>query len=403
MSSYDILYKQYNSLNSQVKIEVKRIDSDGNYESTFKNVDDLIADEIITHDSIPLISYKLPEESFSFGILRVPDCTLKLLSTKGEFDNEENSNSIFNGFVRHKSLIIISHGYKDPKDDTVYYLEAYRGFINEKSKNTRVSNDNTYQNLFIEDLLTFLLKEHTFSEYSISATTLEAFILELFDRSDFTDFMTVSADNISAGYDIQVIDDTELEGQTQWLTILQDLSIGHSYLFQKAGVLFYQPVSEQSNTPILFNRDKIIKFESARSGIDEVFEKLFWKDSTETFVASTDLYNRSKTFDIETITDTDDRTNILAIIGNRTSKVRRKFKLKTVLNVNLNVLDRVRINAGDYETLDTAIWDIDNWDEVNWGETIGASSSSISSFWMIKEIIHSFQAGTTEFLVEEII
>lgn len=402
MATYDTLYQKYNGLKTELKIEIDRINSSGVYEGSWTDIEKLVANDILVHDSIPSMSYKLASDSINFGVLRVPDCTLKLLSTNGEFSSETNFQSIFSGFVRHKSLIRISHGYTDPKTDIIYYLEVYRGFINEKSKNTKVSNDNTYQDLFIEDMLTFLLKEHTFSEYTIVATTLDAFLFELFDRSDFTDFLTVNVGNINAGYDVQNIDDTALEGQTQWLTIIQDLSIGHSYLFQKEGVLFYKSISAQTNTPKLFDSDKIVKFENFKSGIDEVFEKLFWKDSSETFTAPSNIYNRSKTFDIETITNTTDRTNILATVGTRTASLKAKFKLKVVLYVNFNILDRIRANAGDYEQDDAFIWGQSTWGVEFWKGSVGAASASSGNFWLIKEINHNFQAGTTELLVEEI-
>lgn len=402
MTSYDILYQKYNGLKTELKIEVKRINSSGVYESTFKDIETLIANDILVHDSIPTMSYKLPSDSINYGVLRVPDCTLKLLSINGEFADEENAESIFFGFVRHKSLIKISHGYTDPKTDITHFVEAYRGFINEKSKNTKVSNDNTYQNLFIEDMLTFLLKEHTFSEYTITAVTLNAFLFELFNRSDFTDFLTVNIGNINAGYDVQNIDDTNLEGQTQWLTIVQDLSIGHSYLFQKEGVLFYQAITAQTNTPKLFDSDKIIRFENFKSGIDEVFERLFWKDTAISFIASTNLYNRSRTFDIESITNANDRNNILANIGTRTSIQKAKFKLKVVLYTQISILDRIRANAGDYEQDDAFIWGQSVWGVDFWRGALGASSAQSGDFWMIKEINHNFQAGSTELVVEEL-
>ncbi|MDH3878132.1 MAG: hypothetical protein OET18_09840, partial [Desulfobacterales bacterium] len=240
MATYDSLYQQHSGLRTELKIEIDRINSLGVYEGSFTDIETLIADDILVRDSIPSMSYKLPSDAINFGVLRVPDCTIKLLSVNGEFSNESNYQSIFFGYVRHGTLVRISQGYIDPVDDQIYYKEVYRGFINEKSKNTKVSNKNTYQNLFIEDVLTFLLKEHTFSEYTIAATTLNAFLFELFNRPDFTDFLTVDVGNINAGYDVQNIDDTAIEGQTQWLKIVQDLSIGHSYLFQRDGVLFYK-------------------------------------------------------------------------------------------------------------------------------------------------------------------
>lgn len=402
MTSYDVVYQKYNTLQSELKIEVKRINSSGVYESTFTDIQDFVAVDILAQDSIPSISYKLPSDSINYGVLRVPNCTIRLPSLNGEFSSEENGFSIFFGFVRHRSLIKISHGYTDPITGTTHFIEVYRGFINEKSKNTRVSNENTYQNLFIEDLLTFLLKEHTFSEFTIAATTLDAFLFELFDRSEFTDFMTVNVGNINAGFDIQNIDDTALEGQTQWLTIIQDLSIGHSYLFQKDGVLFYKSITAQSNTPKLFDTDKIIKFENFKSGVDEVFEKLFWKDSSETFVAPTNLFNRSKTFNVETITNTTDRTNILATVGTRTATLKAKFKLKVVLYTNFSILDRIQANAGQYEQTDAFILDLSQLDIGILSQQAGAAFTEAGDFWMIKEMNHNFQAMTTDLVVEEI-
>jgi len=400
--SYDSTYLKSNTLDSDLLIQIKRINENGAYEASWQDISSLIADQTIVENSIPAMTYKLENESYSYGVLRVPDCTLKLLSLNGEFDNETNFNSIFFGYVRHKTLVKISHGYRNITSGNYDYIEVYRGFINEKSNNTKVSNDNTYQDLFIEDLLTFLLKEYTFSAFTITATTLEAFLFELFNRSEFTDFLTVDALNITAGYNIQNIDNTTLEGQTQWLTILQDLSIGHSYLFQKAGVLYYKPISPQNNTPKLFDRDKIVKIENFSSGIDEVFERLYWEDTAISFISPTNIYNQSKTFKIKTITDATDRTNILSTIGTRTATIRKKFKIVVVLYADLYILDRIRANAGDYETNDGLVWDQGNWDEENWGSNLGAAFTESSSFWMIKEIKHNFQSGTTELLVEEV-
>lgn len=400
--TYDASYTKSNSLSSDLLIEIKRINSSGVYESTWQDVSSLIADQVIVNNSIPSMSFKLANETFSYGVVRIPDCTLKMLSINGEFDSEANANSIFFGYIRHKTLVKISHGYKDTATDTYDYIECYRGFINEKSNNTKVSNENTYQDLFIEDILTFLIKEYTFSAFTIVATTLEAFIYELFNRSEFTDFLTVDAGNISAGYDVQVIDDTSIEGQTQWLTILQNLSIGHSYLYQRSGVLYYQPITAQANTPKLFGRDKVIKLESFSSGIDEVFEELYWKDTAISFISPTNTYNQTKTFDIESITDSTDRTNILATIGTRSATVRKKFKISVVLYVDLFILDKIKVSAGDYETGDGLIWDLGNWDEENWTSNLGASFVESSSLWMIKEIKHNFQSCKTDLVVEEI-
>jgi hypothetical protein len=78
------------------------------------------------------------------------------------------------------------------------------------------------------------------------------------------------------------------------------------------------------------------------------------------------------------------------------------MKLTVVLYVNLYILERIRANAGDYETGSGLIWGQGNWDEENWTSNLGAAFAESTAFWMIKEIKHNFQSGTTELLVEEI-
>lgn len=432
---YNATYQKSNSLHSDLKIEIKRINSSGVYEPQFKDLEKLVPNQIIVQSSIPSMSFKLPNETFSYGILRSPDCTLKLLSINGEFSTQENEDSIFNGFVRHESLIRISQGYKDEKTGEFDYIEVYRGFINEKSSNTKVSNDNTYQDLFVEDLLTFLMKKYTRSDFSdVTDIILEDMLFSLFNRPEFTDFLTVDSNNIKAGYNVQNIDFTNIEGQTQWYTIVQDLSIGHSYLYQKNGILYYQSINDrpfntnadsnfeqynfqngdlflfQNGQPFLFNKkiaiqfntDKIIQFSGYNDGVDHVFEKLFWEDTNISFISPTNIYNKTKTFNIESITDSVDRENVLATTGTRTSRIKPKFKIKVALFVDISILETIGISAGDYIEEDGLIWDLGSWDEENWNGTLGASFADNGSFWVIKEITHNFQAMTTELLVESL-
>lgn len=400
--SYYSIYKKYNALTSDVKIEIKRKNINGSYEENWVNLQRLIANQVITQDSIRAMSYKLPNSSFAFGIVRIPECTLRLLSIFGEFDKESNFNSIFYGYIRHETQVKISHGYLDYQTGNYEYLEVYRGFINDESVNTKASNQNAYQDLFIEDMFVYLLKKYTYSDFTITSTTLEALVYELLNRSEFTDFLSIDVANIDAGYDVQNIDFTEIEGQTQWLTILQDLSIGHSYMYQKNSVIYYQRINSKLNVAKFFGKDKIISLEMSSSGIEEVYERLYWKDTGISYIAPNIQFNKSKTFEIESITNSTDRGNILATVGTRISTARKQFKVKIVLFTELYLLERVRIKAGDYELAGGLIWNVGNWDEENWASNLGASFTNESLFYMIREINHNFDAGTTELLIEEI-
>ena len=70
--------------------------------------------------------------------------------------------------------------------------------------------------------------------------------------------------------------------------------------------------------------------------------------------------------------------------------------------MNLFILDKLSIIAGDYITDDSLVWGQGNWDEQDWAPIVGASFSDSNFVWTIKEIVHNFSSGTTELTVEEL-
>ena len=155
----DNIFDRNQALNILTKIEFKRRLSDDSYEAGWSTIRQLVAYPILTSDAITSLRYSIPNDNYTFGAVKVPDCRLKMWSKNGEFGNENNAGSVFFGFVRHKSQVRISQGYLDEKTGTEIYQEVYRGFINEKSKNTKTDKDNLHELLQVEDMLMYLLKE----------------------------------------------------------------------------------------------------------------------------------------------------------------------------------------------------------------------------------------------------
>lgn len=412
MTTLEDIYNRNAALNFVMKIEFKRRNGNGTYESSWTDVRDFFHYPVILDDSIPNINMQLPNSSYAFGVVEVPSCTIKFKSINKEFAKEDQYQSVFFGFIRHKTQVRISQGFKDEIIGTEYYEEVYRGFIDEQSTNTKVDKDNIYQFLQIEDMLTFLLKEHTYSEFTLTSLTLENFVYELMNNIEFTDFMTVNSGNIDAGYDIQHIYQiysdggdtiTTWEGQTQILTILQELSTGHSIFYQRNGVFYYKPITGTSSVIKTFKKDKVVKFQNYSNNIDKVYENIYWGDTGIVFNAPNQKYGSRKTIEVEAVRDLTDRENMLATIGTRTAVQKAGYRLIVPVYPSVFILDKIKVETGLYNPLDGFILDQSRLDVDYLRDPQGASFIDDSTDWMIKNIKHNFKNCTTELILQQII
>ena len=235
---------------------------------------------------------------------------------------------------------------------------------------------------------------------------LEEFVYELMNNSVFTDFLTVSTGNIDAGFDIQHVYQTysgedSWEGQTQILTVLQQLSTGHSIFYQREGVFYYKSIEATAATIKTFDKTKIIKFESATDGKNKVFERLYWTDSALKWESPVNDYNVSRTFDIKAIRDTADIEGILANIGTRTGSAKQSYTLEIPIYPNLYILDKIQVEAGKYFPGGAFILDVSVLDVDILTNPEGAVGVDDFSFWKINDITHNYNSCTTRMLVEQ--
>lgn len=398
------IYTRYGQREFARVIEVKRRNTDDSYEAGWSDIETLSSLYNISN-AVSSVSYSTPKDNYSFGIVTVGNLKLKLLSKFGNFDDENNQNSIFRGFLRHKSLIRVRDGYVDKYTDPDAPVEVlatvFEGFIDGTSTGTKVNKDNVIQELQCIDLLSFLLKDYTLADMGVLAqTTLSDLILEILDRSEFTDFFTVAGGNISPGYDITTLDMAEYEGQTQLFTIFQNLSLGHSVFYVLDGVFYYKPIKNTITTTFEVDQKKIINMSNYNNGADVVFEKFFWEDSSESYTAPTNVYNRTKTIDIKACTNTTQRQNVLNYVGGVARIQRKRVKLEIPYYPNLFVLQKITADYPDILPSDAFIWDVSLWDEAYWREPINASPIN-SVNWVIKDLKHaSFKTTLT---LEEVI
>lgn len=403
--TFDEIYDRNQCLNAIARIDIKRINASNVYESSWSDIESLTNNPIIIANVLGNVTYKIPKDSYNFGAIEIPDCKLQFNSVNGDFAEEDDSRSIFYGFKRHMSLIRIMFGYEDSRTGDIVLEEEYRGFINDLAASTKVNTDNTIQTLQIDDLLTTLIKKYTYTDISPIQTTLSNLVYEIFHRSEFTDFMTVSTGNINPGYDINNIfyldgGNPIWKGSETILEFLQGLSTGHSFFYQKAGVFYYQPITAIGATIKTFDDTKIVKFSNYGKGIDKVFEKLFWKDSPATWTASTVKYGQSKMFNIKGILNQLNRESYLAAVGTRISKEYNNFSIEIPLYPRVYILDKIQVIAGDYVTLDAFILDKSRLDIDYLRDYYGASYVDETQFWMVKEVRHNHKSMITKITLQ---
>lgn len=400
------IYDRNQTLNAVTLIEFKRKLSTAGYEAEWHDVETLVNNPVMIDTVLGSIKTKLPNDSYSFGVVEVPSCVLAFNSLWGEFAKEGDERSIFFGYIRHMTQVKISFGYHDTKTGDTALVEEYRGFINDESQNTKVGPDNLIQYLQIEDMLTMLTKKYTFADISPVQTTLSSIIYEIFNRSEFTDFLTVDPLNIDPYYDVQNIDYTNPDtsepswyGNTTILKFVQDLSTGHSILFQKEGVLYYQPLAPTGDVAKVFQDDKILTYKNYERGIDKLYDKIYWTGTNTYWDDGVLAYNKTLDIEVPGVYLYAQRLAYLTAVGGRVSKEYDGFIIEIPLYPGIHILDKIQVIGGSYDPPDAFILDKSQLDVDYLRNYLGGNVSSDANFWMVKEVTHDHRSMKTKIIV----
>lgn len=389
------VYNQYSSREFIRKVEIKRKLATGGYENDWQDVVALSGLPLLDK-AVGSISFKLPSDGYNFGLVTVGNLKIKLNSKQGQFDDEGNSNSVFYpNYQRHETLIKVNDGYIDRKTGQEFTKQVFFGFIDGISRSTRVDNDNITQNLQCVDALSFLLKKYTISDMGnlTNNPSLNDFIFEVMNRAEFTNFLNISSSNIQAGYNIQNIHLNEYEGQTQLLTIFQDLSIGHSFFFLNEQDFHYRKVNLPLNRGFSFDakKDKIIKFSNYDEGLSQVYEKIYYQDNTSvSFIAPVVKYNKSKTIGVKGIKNNTERQNIVNAVGAITSLPRKKVIIEIPYFQDINIFDEITVQEPIFLLKDAFVWDLSKFDDgKRFDAFFRADNINLGQTWLVIEINHS--------------
>lgn len=387
------IWERYSEVEPIRRIEVKRINALGVYETSWVDIETLVRIQLKPKDVVSDISYFLPNDTYSFGAVTINNASFEFENIRGELSNEENPYSIFNGFIRHKSLIRVVDGfidkYTDPNNPQEVTAVSFEGFIDDRLCETTFKNT---EKVIATDTMTTLLKEYTIDNFSpLVSTTIDTLIYEIMNRTEFTSFFTVSAGNISSGYNASSLDITQYDPTDTIFDLFQDLAKGHSIFYVRNNTFYFKAFTPTPTVVINFGEapERKVKFDKYTSGASKVKDKLYWKNSNAAYEATNRIYNESYTFDIKAITNSVQQQNTLNVIGPNTSVRKAAFDLTIPFLPILFLLDRISIVRRGNILPGSFILDISHLDESRLIDPLGAVIISQYENWVIKGIKHT--------------
>lgn len=403
--TYKQIWDRYSHVEFIRRLYIKRLQTGGTYESDWVE----ISQGQTKDGSVNSISRTLPNNSWQFGFVTVSNVSLEVLSPYQEFASENDPNSIFFGYIRHKSKLKVVDAFIDKYTDPAVPVEAsvttFEGYIDA----TTAQTEQGYEKCTVLDYMA-ALDDVNVAELSLVQTTLNALIYEILNRSIFTKFFNVSSstDYINAGYNISSIDITKYTGSV--LEMIQDLAKGHSifYIDPTDSYFYFKPADPTATTQYSFleSNNRKIDISSWREGIDRQVTNWYWdeEDAGISAIASPAPVNTiSEKFKIDGVANSIQRQNVLNYILTRTQYAKPYFKLVLPYFPVIKLLDRVSVQSFGSAPKDALRWGMFSWTSQlttnpntapRWRKPAGIRISADDE-WMVRSINHSNNLQTT--------
>lgn len=278
--AYEQIWQQFSHVSFKRRIYIKRLKENGEYEADFTE----ISDGQMKDGSVQSVSRSIPNNSWQFGSVNVSNVRMEILSAFQEFASELDPNSIFSGFIRHRSIIKVVDALVDKYTDQTNPVEAavttFIGLIDSLTATT----EEGYETFTALDFLS-VLDDINVKELTLVQTTLSALVYEVINRNQFTKYFNVSNSSvyINPGYNVAKIDVSKYEGSV--LEMLEDLAKGHSifYIDPDDNYFYFKPADPTPTVQFSFLEENNRKLElsSYREGVDRQITNWYWEDLEE--------------------------------------------------------------------------------------------------------------------------
>ena len=397
--TYKQIFEQYSQVEFVRRLYVKRLNQDGSYEADFSE----ISQGLMKDGSVKSISRSLPNNSWQLGNVTFNNVSLEILSAFQEFAGEGDANSIFFGYIRHKSIIRVVDAlvdkYTDPSVPVEAVVTTFEGLLDA----TTAQTEQGYEKITVLDYLS-ILKDVNVSELTLTQTTLNALVYEIMNRAIFTKYISVSSstDYINAGYNTSSIDVSEYTGSV--LDMLQDLAKGHSvfYVDQDDGFFYFKPATPTAaiQHSFLEANNRKLDISAWRDGVDRQVTNWYWDEQDIDISAESDpapINPISNKFTASGVTDATQRQNLLNYILTQTKDAKPYFKLSLPYFPAIKLLDRVSVQSFGSAPRDALRWGMFAWTSQEttnpnvaprWRKPAGIRISADDE-WIVRKISHS--------------
>lgn len=401
--TFEEIYNQYSQIDFRRRLYIKRLNQDGTYESDYTE----ISQGLMKDGSLKELSRSLPNNSWQFGKVIVSNAQLEILSAFQEFASENDPNSIFKGFIRHRSIIkvvdIFIDRYTDPLFPEEVEVTTFTGLLDSMTATTQQG----YETITALDPLS-VLSEINVKDLNLVETTLNDLVYEIMNRSEFTQYFNVSNSTtyINSGYNASSIDVSVYEDSV--LDMLEDLAKGHSifYIDPNDNYFYFKPVEPTSSVMYSFleENNRKIEISNYREGVDRQITNWYWEDTDISSIRVPAPINpRISTFNIMGITDNTQRQNTLDAVLELSKESRPYFNLKIPYFPIINLLDKVEVQSFGSAPADAVRWGMFQWtpkdtmspeNAPRWRKPAGIRISRDDK-WMVRGIKHDNNLITT--------
>lgn len=401
--TFQEIWERYSHVKFVRRMYIKRLQEDGTYEADYTE----ISRGLMKSGSVASLSRSLPNNSWQFGRVLFSNVRLEILSAFQEFASELDANSIFSGFIRHRSIIKIVDAfidkYTDPENEVEASVVVFEGLLDSLTATT----EEGYETITALDFLS-VLSEINVKSLTLAQTTLSALVYEVMNRDEFTKFFTVSSSStyIDPGYNATGIDVTQYEGSV--LEMLEDLAKGHSIFFvDPDDNTFYFKAAEPTAAvqfSFLEDNNRKLSISGYREGIDRQITHWYWSETDIFAIKNPEPINpRSSTFNIKGITGAAQRQNTLDEVLSRSEDTKPYFKLALPYLPIIKLLDKVEVQAFGSAPRDAVRWGMFPWTDSDttspgtaprWRKPAGIRISRDDK-WMVRGISHDKNLTTT--------
>lgn len=372
---------------SMLRIYMKTYDANGVLASSWTEIT-----KDVDLGSIGTLSQMLDNTEYDVGIIRNGNLKLNLNNNKGHYATPDNPSSLFR-FKRADSLIKVTWTCMDYPLIAGFFRSCgehiddehtiFEGLLDDTStKDQTLSQLADFQVLGYESLIGRM--QVPFSSLS-AGQLLSVVIYTCLNQAPFTDFITVSQSNITVDTDVTLDAVDNLENKTVLQAFNELLMAANAVLYIRDGVAYVSPREPSASVVFTFYGqgsdtaiENIADLKDIRTGVNRVINAWKWKDTTliESDPTSQELYGViDKEIDVESITDTSKRTQILENLLTEFKNAKKELKLKTIMKccsdvLDVFLLDRVAIDyplvpingpAGEGAVYGQAVYGVDKY------------------------------------------